>query len=71
METGDTVEAVTYKMIKPLVEDRRPSQLYHGVILEGAREHKLPQHYIDKLHQIEHNGDIAGDGSFQIILGKF
>ena len=29
--------AVTYVMVRPLVEDRRPSQLYHAVIMEGAR----------------------------------
>ena len=52
METGAgaSVEAVTYVMVRPLVEDRRPSQLYHSVILEGAREHGLPGHYLETLN---------------------
>ena len=65
------VPAVTYVMVKPLVEDRRPSQLYHGVIMEGAREHGLPQSYLDTLTNIEHNGELVGDGSINIILGRF
>ena len=37
LEDGARVPAVTYVMVRPLVEDRRPSQLYHAVIMEGAR----------------------------------
>ena len=37
LEDGARVAAVTYVMVRPLVEDRRPSQLYHAVIMEGAR----------------------------------
>ena len=65
------MSAVTYVMVRPLVEDRRPSQLYHGVIMEGAREHGLPSHYLDRLMDIQHNGDMQGDGSINIELGKF
>ena len=70
-QDGLVVDAITYFMVKPLVEDRRPSALYHGVILEGAKEHGLPQHYLDNLEQIEHNGDRTGDGSLNIVLGRF
>ena len=68
---GASVEAVTYVMVRPLVEDRRPSQLYHSVILEGAREHGLPGHYLETLNTIQHNGDTRGDGSVNITLGRF
>ena len=37
LEDGARVPAVTYVMVRPLVEDRRPSHLYHAVIMEGAR----------------------------------
>lgn len=70
-QDGSVVDAITYFMVKPLVEDRRPSALYHGVILEGAREHCLPEHYVDKLKQIEHNGETTGDGTVRIVLGRF
>ena len=70
-EAGAGVEAVTYVMVRPLVEDRRPSQLYHSVILEGAREHGLPGHYLETLNTIQHNGDSRGDGSVNITLGRF
>ena len=58
-------------VVRPLVEDRRPSQLYHSVILEGAREHGLPSHYMETLRSIEHNGDSRGDGSINITIGRF
>lgn len=70
-KVGASVEAVTYVMVRPLVEDRRPSQLYHSVILEGAREHGLPGHYLETLNTIQHNGDFRGDGSVNITLGRF
>ncbi len=70
-EAGADVEAVTYVMVRPLVEDRRPSQLYHSVIMEGAREHGLTGHYLEILTSIEHNGDNRGDGSVNITLGRF
>ena len=71
MEAGADVEAVTYVMVRPLVEDRRPSQLYHRVILEGAREHGLPAHYRESLARVQHNGANKGDGSVNITFGRF
>ena len=68
---GEMVEAITYIMIKPLLEDRRPSALYHAVIMEGAREHSLPAEYLRKLENIQHNGETVGDGSIRVRLGKF
>jgi gamma-glutamylcyclotransferase len=56
LEDGSTLPAYTYFLIKPLEDDRRPSKVYLDVILKGAREHSLPQSYIDKLQDIEHNG---------------
>jgi len=37
-------------------DDRRPSPHYLDLIIKGAEEHKLPEYYIEKLRQIEHNG---------------
>ena len=71
LSDGSMMSAVTYVMVRPLVEDRRPSQLYHGVILEGAREHGLPPHYLNRLNNIQHNGNMIGDGSINIQLGRF
>ena len=56
LPSGEEVAAVSYRLVVPLQEDRRPSGVYKDVIVKGAREHKLPQHYIDKLEQIEDNG---------------
>ena len=70
LEDGSEVSAITYFMTKPEVEDKRPSKLYHQVIIEGAKEHKLPGAYIEKLHLIENNGQL-GDGSISIELGRF
>lgn len=42
---GNEVEAVTY-VSKDLTNDSRPYRWYKKLLLSGAREHNLPQHYI-------------------------
>lgn len=37
-------------------DDRKPSLLYLNVIIRGAVESQLPNYYIEKLKQIQHNG---------------
>ncbi|KAF2360691.1 Gamma-glutamyl cyclotransferase-like [Trinorchestia longiramus] len=54
--TGETVQARTYQLIRPLEEDRRPSKVYLSVICKGAQEHGLPEEYQKFLQNIEHNG---------------
>ena len=53
---GSLEEAFTYYMILPEEEDKRPSWVYKDVILRGAEEHNLPEHYVAFLKQIEDNG---------------
>ncbi|XP_052768949.1 gamma-glutamylcyclotransferase-like [Mya arenaria] len=36
--------------------DHRPSPMYLDVIIRGARQHKLPDTYLQALESIEHNG---------------
>ncbi|WAR20040.1 GGCT-like protein, partial [Mya arenaria] len=36
--------------------DHRPSPMYLDVIIRGARQHKLPNTYLQALESIEHNG---------------
>ena len=55
-ENGTKHEAVTYFLIKPDEEDKRPSGVYKDVIVRGAEEHHLPPDYIQKLRQVEDNG---------------
>jgi len=52
----DDVQARTYRLIRPLEEDRRPSKVYRDVILRGARQNGIPQDYLAFLEGIEHNG---------------
>lgn len=55
---GNEIEARSYYMVKygpAWPGDRRPSPLYLGVILEGAKENNLPNDYLDKLRKTEHN----------------
>lgn len=54
------ITAYTYQLLKdrylPEGSDCRPSAVYKQVIVKGAREHRLPGHYIKKLENIKDNG---------------
>ena len=50
------MSAVSYRLVAPEEKDKRPSGVYKDVIVKGAREHKLPKHYIKRLETIEDNG---------------
>jgi len=65
IEGSGLTKAVTYQLTVPKLDDRRPSKIYRQVILNGAAEHSLPDHYRKKLEDIEHNGAL-GDGSIQL-----
>ena len=57
------VTAFTYQLSPQILkkchasESDKPSLAYKNVILIGAREHKLPETYIDDLDNIVDNGD--------------
>ena len=55
------VEAYTYQLTPQRLTASAPTDMpslaYKSVILKGAREHKLPQSYVDELTAIPDNGD--------------
>jgi len=50
-------EKTRTKSIAEEGEDQRPSKMYKSVIVKGAKEHGLPQEYIDSLEYIQDNGE--------------
>eukprot|EP00092_Neocalanus_flemingeri_P063501 GFUD01076864.1.p1 GENE.GFUD01076864.1~~GFUD01076864.1.p1 ORF type:complete len:173 (-),score=69.32 GFUD01076864.1:83-601(-) len=56
LEDGTKEEAVTYFLVKPEEEDKRPSFVYKDVIVRGAEEHSIPGEYLEWLRGIEDNG---------------
>ncbi|XP_063242880.1 gamma-glutamylcyclotransferase-like isoform X3 [Bacillus rossius redtenbacheri] len=50
----ETPPALGRNQTRPL--ESRPSYIYWQVIIQGARESGLPQEYIQKLNNIQHNG---------------
>lgn len=51
-EENERLEATLYKKAE-LREPQKPSFEYLDLILQGAVAHKLPQHHLEKLRQIE------------------
>ena len=47
---------MTYFLVKPEEEDKRPSFVYKDVIVRGAEEHNIPGEYLEWLRGIEDNG---------------
>jgi len=56
LPSGETVMAVSYQLVDTKDDLRLPSGVYKDVIIQGAREHNMPDQYIDKLQQIQDNG---------------
>ena len=71
VECGDgaRVTALTYFLIKPEEQDKRPSGVYKDVIVRGAEEHGIPPYYIDRLRSVEDNG-YMGEVSVNVDLRK-
>jgi len=59
MTSGETIDCRTYQMTDVTSGDHLPSPHYKHVIVSGAIEHKLPEHYIDKLKNMRDNGYIG------------
>ena len=60
-KTSDSLEtAYTYQLLEerylPKGSDLRPSTVYKRVIVRGAIENGLPEHYIQRLERIDDNG---------------
>lgn len=53
---GVQMKCRSYMLLDVGHADRRPSPHYLDIIVKGAEEHHLPDYYIDKLRNIEHNG---------------
>ena len=53
-------KAYTYQLLRerylPEGSDTRPSTVYKRVIVHGAIENGLPEHYVKQLEKIEDNG---------------
>ena len=59
---GELLPCRSYHVINKNAKDKRPSVTYLDVILRGATESNLPEDYVAKLRQIEHNGSQGSYG---------
>jgi gamma-glutamylcyclotransferase (GGCT)/AIG2-like uncharacterized protein YtfP len=61
LDDGSTVEAIAYVACKEyLVREGRPSERYLGYILSGARFHRLPATYIEKIERLAAGCETSG-----------
>ena len=65
---GIQMKCRTYMLVKTGNADRRPSPHYLDIIIKGAEEHRLPEHYIEKLRKIEHNGYAGSIPLYDVIM---
>lgn len=49
---GERVRAQTYTSVR-LIPDERPSAAYRALMIEGAREHRLPDSFLAQLEALE------------------
>lgn len=70
---GQELQCLSYRIVCKDTEDHRPSPQYLEVIVQGAIQNKLPDEYIQKLKQIEHNGntEIIDNDAVQQVLDSF
>ncbi|KAI6227892.1 Gamma-glutamylcyclotransferase [Aphelenchoides besseyi] len=57
--SNETITCRTYQYSNPTRELKAPSPHYKHVIVEGAKEHELPDWYVQKLEAIEDNGYVG------------
>jgi len=65
---GIQMKCRTYVLVQTGIGDHRPSPHYLDIIIKGAEEHKLPEHYIEKLHKVEHNGYTGSLPLYDVIM---
>ncbi|XP_013772168.1 gamma-glutamylcyclotransferase-like [Limulus polyphemus] len=53
---GHILQCRTYQLKSATGEIGKPSRVYKACMVQGAIEHNLPQHYVEKLQNIEDNG---------------
>ena len=57
-ESGDELQAIAYIAGDSFIDDSlRPDECYLEIILQGAREHRLPEDYILKIIRAATRGD--------------
>jgi len=60
----------SYVLLDTGSTDHRPSPHYLDIIVKGAEQHKLPEYYIDRLRQIEHNGYTGSIPLYDVVMMK-
>ena len=65
---GKHMKCRTYVLVETGSGDRRPSPHYLDIIIKGAQEHKLPEHYIEKLYKVEHNGYTGSLPLYDVVM---
>ena len=56
LPSGQKKMAVSYQLVDTEDDMFLPSGVYKDVIIQGAREHNMPQDYIHRLKAIQDNG---------------
>lgn len=72
LETGQILKVLTYYAIK-IDSELKPYSWYLDFVLAGAREHGLPEYYIQNLEQIKSIPDPVVDRALvnrEILYGK-
>jgi len=67
---GVQMKCRTYVLVDVGYADRRPSPHYLDIMVKGAEQHQLPDYYIDKLRNIEHNGDETSVPLYDAVMTK-
>lgn len=67
---GIQLKCRTYMLVDVGYGDHKPSPQYLDIIVKGAEEHRLPDYYIDKLRNIEHNGYVGPHPLYDAVMTK-
>jgi len=67
---GIEMKCRTYLLVDVGYADRRPSPHYLDMMVKGAEEHRLPDYYIDKLRNIEHNSYAGSLPLYDAVMNK-
>jgi len=67
---GTQMKCRSYMLMDVGYADRRPSPQYLDIILKGAEDNQLPDYYVDKLRNIEHNGYAGSIPLYDVVMTK-